>query len=436
VQATNKLQYQAFWIRDAAMQTQALDLAGLHFQAAQNLGFMDSFQQPDGLFISRAGQYDGLGQALWALDQHAQLTQDPAYAAAQLERVSAAIAWLSAASAADPLGLLPPGDPQDDELASGHISGDDLWAAAGLRSAIALAQLAGRDDLAVAWQALDTRFERSLDAAIAAAVARAGHIPPVLDASGGQDWGNYYAAYPVQVLAPSSPAVRATLTWARAHMVQGLPTYDNGHSLHDYLGFSLFQTELAAGDATDAIAGLYAELVHTTSTDSGWEWDIPPFGKRATDVDMAPHGTFAGDYVALLRNMLVAEGARGGVDLLSGASPAWLAPGQRIAVAHAPTAHGVVSFSERASAHGETLSWSATLAPGTPLSWTLPSWARHARTAAGAVMGGTVALRGASGSLTVTFEGRRPAQSYARAAAALNAAYRAHGQAPPLVRLG
>ena len=29
-------------------------------------------------------------------------------------------------------------------------------------------------------------------------------------------------------------------------------------SLHDYLGFRLFQTELAAGDAADAVAGLYA----------------------------------------------------------------------------------------------------------------------------------------------------------------------------------
>ncbi len=137
VQGVNKLQYQAFWIRDAALETDALDLAGLHTQAAQNLAFMDTLQQPDGLFISRVGQYDGLGQALWALDQHAQLAQDPAYAAAQLARIGAAVDWLSAVTATDPLGLLPAGDPHDDELAQGHITGDDLWAAAGLRSAIA-----------------------------------------------------------------------------------------------------------------------------------------------------------------------------------------------------------------------------------------------------------------------------------------------------------
>ncbi|HWJ51722.1 MAG TPA: hypothetical protein VNR42_11910, partial [Solirubrobacteraceae bacterium] len=343
VQGTNKLQYQAFWIRDAALQTQALDLVGLHTQAEENLAFLDTFQQPDGLFISRSQQYDGFGQALWVLAQHAQLTQSPAFAAAQLGRMQSAIDWLSAVGATDPLGLLPAGTPGDDELASGHITGDDLWAAAGLRSAIADATLAGRADLAAAWQAVDGRFEASLDAAIAAAVARAGHIPPVLDAGGGQDWGNYYAAYPVQVLGADSPAVKATMAWARAHMVQGLPTYDNGKSLHDYLGFSVFQTELAAGDRPDAVAGLYAELAHTTSTDNGWEWDIPPFGRRATAVDLAPHGTFAADYVALLRNMLVAEDA-GGVSLMSGASPAWIAPGQHITVTDAPTERGTISF--------------------------------------------------------------------------------------------
>src|SRR6185312_13165463 len=118
----------------------------------------------------------GWGQALWALDRHAQLTGDPLYAAAQLSRVTKAIGWLAAATAADPLGLLPVGNPQDNELAVGHITGDDLWAAAGLRSAVALARLAGRPDLATTWQALDAHFEATLDAALSAAVARAGHI--------------------------------------------------------------------------------------------------------------------------------------------------------------------------------------------------------------------------------------------------------------------
>ena len=413
-QSPNLLQYRSFWIRDAAIESQALDLAGLHAAAAQNLSFMDAFQEPDGLFISQAGQYDGLGEALWALSQHAQLTQDPAYAAAQLTRIAAAVQWLSAATAGDPLGLLPTSNPNDNELAYGHITGDDLWAAAGLRSAIADAALAGaegevsaRGDVA-AWRAIDQRFESSLDRAIAAAVARVGHIPPVLDAAGGQDWGNYWAAFPVQVLGADSPAVTATLAWARTHMSEGLPTYLHGRELHDYLGFRIFQTELAAGDAKDAIAGLYAELAHTTSTDEGWETGIAPFGGRASATNLSPHGTFAAEYVALLRDMLVMEDPAGSVALLAGASPAWLGPGGHITLTAAPTGHGVISFTERSTRSGETLTWQSTLAPGTPLKWVLPGWARNARTRGRPGDGGAIALHGDSGSLTVTFDGRRP----------------------------
>ena len=452
-QCPNRLQYRAFWIRDAAIETQALDLAGLHAAAAQNLSFIDAFQQADGLLISQAGQYDGWGEALWALAQHAELAGEPAYAAAQLGRIGTAIGWLSAASAADPLGLLPASNPDDNELAYGHITGDDLWAAAGLRSAIAAATLAGESVAATpadqsadatvtpaeanadatAWAAVDRRFEAALDHAIAAAVAREGHIPPVLDAKGGQDWGNYWAAFPVQVLGARSPAVTATLRWARAKMAEGLSTYLGGSELHDYLGFRIFQTELAAGDAAGAIAGLYAELVHTTATDGGWETGIAPFGGRASTTNLAPHGTFAAEYVALLRNMLVADTTAGGVRLLAGASPAWLGPGQRIAVTAAPTDHGAISFTERSTRSGETLAWHDALAPGTLLSWALPAWARDARTASGPVSGGSIALHGDSGVVSVTFGGRRPAQSYARTVAGLNAAYRAHGRPAPLV---
>lgn len=432
VQATNKLQYQSFWLRDAALQTQALDLAGLHGQAAENLAFMDGFQQSDGLFISRAQQYDGLGQALWALASHAELTQSRDYAAAQLERMGAAVAWLSQATALDPLGLLPAGEPGDDELAFGHIAGDDLWAAAGLRSAIADAHLAGRADLAAAWQAVDERFEAALDRALAAALARAGHIPPVLDGASGQDWGNYCAAYPVEVLAPTSSAVSSTLAWARERMATGLPTYADGRSLHDYLGFSLFETELEARDTSDAIAGLYAELAHTTATYGGWEWNIAPFGFRGAPANPSPHGTFAADYIALLRNLLVQDTSSGDVRLLAGASPAWLAPGEHVTVTSAPTRQGGVSFTERSSARGERLTWRSSLSRGARLVWVLPAWARHVHVGRRRA-GSEIVLPSRSGSLSVTFSGHRPRQSYAQAVAALNAAYRAQGERPPLV---
>lgn len=432
-QTPNRLQYQEFWIRDAAIETQALDLAGLHAAAQQNLAFFDAFQGADGLFLSQPEQYDSLGQALWAIGQHAELTRDAGFAAAQLPRIQAAISWLDSVSAGDPLGLLPAASPDDNELASGHITGDDLWAAVGLRAAIADAELAGQPALAQEWQAVDKRFESSLDAAIESAFAREGHIPPVLDAAGGYDWGNFWAAYPDEVLSPQAPAVEATVAWAQAHMDQGLSTYADGRDLHDYLGFRVFQTELEAGDAAAATSGLYAELAHTTSTDGGWETLPAPFVSRSSTTNLSPHGTFAAEYVALLRDMLIQEAPGGEILLLAGASPAWLGPGQHIGVSAAPTAAGTISFTESSSATAETLSWHGDLAAGTQLRWALPAWARDARLPDGRPAGSSVALEGDSGSLTVQLSGTRPAQSYARTVAALNAEYRAGGRPAPLV---
>jgi hypothetical protein len=129
--------------------------------------------------------------------------------------------------------------------------------------------------------------------------------------------------------------------------------------------------------------------------------------------------------------MLVADRS-GGVLLLAGASPAWLGPGERIAVTNAPTEHGHVTFQESSTTRGETLRWTDGLEPGTPLTWVLPAWARGARDASGRRVGRMIALQGGAGILTVSFTGRRPRQSYALAVAKLNADYRARGRPAPI----
>ena len=431
VQAVNKLQYQAFWIRDAAIMTHALDLAGLTTATAQNLQFLRTWQRDDGLFISRAGQYDGLGQALWTFGEHARLTGRRSDCTSHLTQMDKAVRWLERETANDPLGLLPPGDPRDNELAAGHVTGDNVWAAAGLRSAIACARVAGRPTLAKRWQDVSTRFESALRNALSAAVARDGHIPPVLDRRGGQDWGNYWAAYPVPIVDPVDPWVAATRRWARSRFAEGIATYRNGRTLHAYLGFRIFETDLAAGDPLRAVRGLYAETAHTTSTHAGWETSVRVYGDRSSRQNLAPHGTFSGEYVALLRNLLVDELPDGSVTLAPGASPAWLAPGRQIVVTDARTGGGGrVSYTLTGEPGGAVLQWRSDLPTGVPLTWTLPVWATAPRTDAGSV-GPRVALTAPEGTLRVTWSGAPPKLSYARTKAWLVHAYRARGKRPP-----
>lgn len=255
VQAVNKLRYQAFWLRDAAMMTNALDRVGLFTPAGENLPFFARWQREDGLFISRPGQYDGIGQALWAIGEHALRSGDDALGRAWLARMDAAIGWISRARAGDARGLLPPGDPRDNELVAGHLPGDDFWAVAGLEAAVAVARRLRDDERATAWQ----RELDGLTGAVRAAVGTRA-IPPALDAAGGADWGNLWAAWPGAALGARSAAVTRTLARARRRFREGIATWGPRRVLHGYLGFRVFETELERGEQAKVIAGLYASL--------------------------------------------------------------------------------------------------------------------------------------------------------------------------------
>jgi hypothetical protein len=423
VQAVNKLQYQAFWLRDTAIIAAALDLAGLHGPAEQDLDFFGAWQRPDGLFISRVGQMDGLGEALWALGEHVRLTGDAGFAAAHLDEVQRAMAWLASARAGDPLGLVPPSDPHDDELVAGHLPGDDFWAVAGADAAAALADAAGRPDLAATWR---TQRDDLRAATVAALRRHGGAIPPALDAPGGHDWGNLWAAWPYPVLAPDDGQVTATLRAVRRRFAEGIATY--GASLHGYLGFRVFETELERGDQHAVVDGLYASLAHLTATDGCFELGTRPYGRRLVSDDLAPHAWCAAEIVTLVRNMLVRERADG-VQLMSALSPAWLGGGRRVAFERAPTAVGPVDASLRSTETGATLTWRAPA--GVPVWWTVPADADAVRIDGHLVAGSLVRLPTASGRLRIAWRLRRDDRSLARTQRALAAAYRAHARPAP-----
>src|SRR3954452_11326041 len=193
IQTVNDLQYHAFWLRDTAVIASAFDLAGIHDVAAQDLDFFQTWQQPDGLFISRPAQYDGFGQALWAFGDHVRHTKDVAFAKRVLPSVTRAMAWLAKPRAADGMGLLPASTPNDNELVAGHLTGDNFWGVAGARAAATVARTAGDNGNADRFAAEAAAYQATFDAQLRQAVKRSGgRIPPALDAKGGEDWGNLW----------------------------------------------------------------------------------------------------------------------------------------------------------------------------------------------------------------------------------------------------
>jgi len=345
IQTVNKLHYHAFFLRDGADIVHSYDVTGYPEIAKQDLDFFAKSQKADGNFLSQEQQYDGWGEAVWGYAQHYRITRDKAFAEWALPQIARAVDWLKQARAADPLHIMPASDVRDNEFVPGHLTGYNFLALSGLRLATEMANETGHAELAKAWQAEydDYRavFLKLLDAQ---AAAHNGYIPPALDGQkGGYDWGNLLAVVPEPTLDPQDSRVMATLKATQAKYAEGIMTYADGEFLHHYLTIKNTMTEAIRGDQEQAVRELYALLVHTSSTQAGFEFAILPWGDRNFEDNLAPHGWFAAEYRTLLRTMLIREEGNQ-LHLLSVVSPEWIGAGKKIAVSHAPTNFGGVAF--------------------------------------------------------------------------------------------
>jgi hypothetical protein len=349
-----------------------------------------------------------------------------------LPRLDRAIAWLHRARLEDPLGLVPASDPRDNELVAGHLAGDDFWAVAGLAAAVDAARTLGETPRATLWGIELEALRAAVRARVGAAAARnGGAIPPVLDHGGGLDWGNLWAAWPEPVFDPASALITETLARARSNFREGLATYGTFHNLHHYLGFRVFETELVRGEQARVVQGLYDSLAHTTNTHGGFETGVRPYARRSVDDNLAPHGWFAAELVALIRNMLVRE-RDGGIELLSALPGRWLAPGRATVVHDAPTKRGAIDVSLRPVRGGALLRWNAAVPEGTPLWWRVPASARGVRAAGVPVpTASAVRLPGRAGELRIRWRVPARTSSFDGVTAALQKAYRQRGATPP-----
>ncbi len=345
IQTVNKLHYHSFYLRDSSDIVHSYDVTGYPEIAHQVLNFFARWQTPDGNFLSQKEQYDGWGETLWAYGQHYRMTHDQAFAEKVFPSMEKAVAWLKQARQADPLHLMPASDVLDNEYVPGHLTGYNFLALDGLQNAIIMAKALGKTQAAADFQQeyddYRATFLKKLDEVTA---ATGGYIPPALDGQkGGQDWGNLLGTYPEHVLAPQDPRITATLKTTQAKYQEGIMTYGDGRWLHHYLTIKNTLTEVIRGDQEEAVRELYALLMHTSSTQAGFEFAIRPWGDRNFMGNLSPHGWFAAEYRTLLRNMLVREDGSD-LHLMSVLSPEWIGAGKPLSVHDVPTEFGAISY--------------------------------------------------------------------------------------------
>jgi hypothetical protein len=348
VQTVNQLHYHAFYLRDSADFVRMYDTSNYPEIAGQVLHFFATRQQPDGNLLSQPGQYDGWGQTMWTYGEHYRITGDKTFAAEVYPRMVHAMQWFEQATTDDPLHLMPSTDVRDNEYIPGHLTGYNFLALDGIDAAVRLAKDLGHADDAHHFQQVEDTFRGNFMKRLDLITAKTGgYIPPALDGDmGGADWGNLLSVTPEQQLNPWDPRVTATLKATQKNYAEGLITYrqpGEGVWLHHYLTIKNTLTEVIRGDQEQATREFYAELMHTSATNAGFEFSIRPWGDRDFSGNLSPHGWFAAEYRNLLRSMMVREEGST-LHLLSVISPAWIGAGKQIEVKRAATYFGTIGF--------------------------------------------------------------------------------------------
>jgi hypothetical protein len=307
------------------------------------------------------------GQAMTFLLNHALRSRDTAYAREIWPMVRRAVDFIRRDHEREPHGLMRPTWPYDAEMIQGQYASHNLWSLNALRAGVRVARIIGESGDAKSWLALHDSYQASLFKALDASAAPDGYIPTGLykfitgeaartgfgEWQTDQDFENMLLAWPSEALAPSDWRVAGTVD--RLHSTryrEGIMTYRNCMHLHHYITVNSTMQDLVAGRDRKALLDTYHLLLHCGSTFEGFETLVFPWTDRDTHPDLPPpHAWCAAKVNNLLRNLFVIEmGGRYGLDenqrdlrLFSVISPAWVKPGERIAVENAPTEFGLVS---------------------------------------------------------------------------------------------
>ena len=354
--------YNAFWYRDGSYLVTALDAAGYHREAEESLrlfwqadlkGLPASMgQQASGAWQCPFTEWDGQGQALWALVNHFEMTGDKAW----LERVYPSIRkgamWIKNITGETQIrtehgekpifyGLLPEGD--GEAITIGYIYYHNFWAVLGLRQALAAAQ--ALQEVADAKWIKETydQFCANLLASVKTAyagIANQQFIPATPFDPKPDIWGALTAVYPARFLEPHDPMMTRMLERMAGHSKEDEYVFQDRDKIWTYITADWAMCYLLRNELPMFYRLFNGYVAHASPTNA-WIEEIYPDTHVGTG-DM-PHGWAAGQYVLLHRHSLLFENENV-LELCWGVQPEWLKDGAKITVKGAPTGFGKVDF--------------------------------------------------------------------------------------------
>lgn len=377
--------YYDFAYRDQAYCVYAYDLAGLHDRARRLLdvycmdvdrvpkgptAFAETPLQlgmlPNGLWLTRAGQYDSQGQNIWCMVEHYRLSGDLAW----LKRtaypyVRRGAMWIVDARhrhmkevgrPADPrYGLLPPGAMEVATVTRGmHHYYMNAWAVLGLDEAADAARSAGKPADAALFLAEARHMRQCLHRSFAATFRRSGLYTGQLwygvesqgDGMFGP-WGHTPLVWPTRSMDPHDPMLDGTYAAMErmSHSDGGGVYSDAPGSCWPYIGIDWAISQILRGEPDKTVDAFCA---YTDTAGGTFSWGEGYENARNLAAGDQPHMWADAQWVNLYRHLFALEDGTT-LHLLPATLRRWQATSRPVRIDRLPTAFGDLRLTGRAS---------------------------------------------------------------------------------------
>jgi hypothetical protein len=323
--------------------TYALSICGYREAAAQLLRGLLVWQRRNGAFVSHNGEWDGSGQAIWAIERHLALHPDPALRQELLPPVKRARRWIIRMLKASEDGLMPPGISSEHLGPPDRYYWDSLWSLAGLVSANKLLGRhpeRGRGPVARLNTSLRKALEKDRQALgdhiVPAAPGRKIDLGMVGSLVGWFPLGNL----PSNEDEPFGPRTLAALE--ASNFYEGALFVNTGHSgWGTYLNMRIAGCKLNLG--LDGVWRLMKWLLDHASPTYNWPEAVHPHSKGGSAGD-GHHGWASAEWLMLVQAILFNASDDGELTITPCLPLEWLEAPGKIEVERAPTPLGTLSY--------------------------------------------------------------------------------------------
>ncbi len=367
--------YWDFCYRDAAYESVALDMSGLHDLARLQINAYTApkskmprsrwtygqWDDPDhdGLWMTREGQLDGQGQSLWALYEHARLTGDRKWLEANYSVFTRGADWIIRAIEAEKQKIGDPNNVAYGLLPEGLMEGTpwhhalyfDAWAVLGMEHVSELAAILGHQEDSKRYSQAARELREALSRAVRLSFRRrnlfVGGIPVCPENPDDlAAWAMSALVHGRNVLSPHNLLVDAA--WKLRE--------NQAMSTGGLMDWPYINTDWAIGyidrNEPDRCTQLFYTYLSLASGTMDWgEWYAlnkrfdefdPPIIGAESDSDM-PHTESCSNFVYLFRSMMLRE-VDDELHIAPAAPRKWLAPGGHYGLKNAPSHFGPVEY--------------------------------------------------------------------------------------------